>query len=65
MHLMLFTSDDVKKLQSPRQFESQNSVTLMITDRTGLHSVLLQLLICTWNFLVLAVMKKGWLVSLK
>ena len=62
---MLFTGDDVKKLQSPQQFESQNSVTLMITDRTGLHSVLLQLLICTWNFLVLAVMKKGWLVSLK
>ena len=24
MHLMLFTGDDVKKLQSPRQFESQN-----------------------------------------
>ena len=47
---MLFTGDDVKKLQSPRQFESQNSETLMITDRTGLHSVLLQLLICTWNF---------------
>ena len=62
---MLFMGDDVKKLQSPQQFESQNSVTLMITDRTGLHSVLLQLLICTWNFLVLAVMKKGWLVSLK
>ena len=56
---MLFMGDDVKKLQSPRQFESQNSVTLMITDRTGLHSVLLQLLICTWNFLVLTVMKKG------
>ena len=42
---MLFMGDDVKKLQSLRQFESQNSVTLMITDRTGLHSVLLQLII--------------------
>ena len=42
---MLFTGDDVKKLQSPRQFELQNSVTLMITDRTGLHSVLFQYVI--------------------
>ena len=57
---MLFTSGDVKKkLQSPRQFESQSSVTLMITDQIGLHSVLLLLLICTWNFLVLVAMKKS------
>ena len=57
---MLFTSGDVKKkLQSPRQFESRSSVTLMITDQIGLHSALLLLLICTWNFLVLAVMKKS------